>query len=102
MVKSLGDYNKEKSSSADLKNIKWSKKNIQDSDKPKKKNRKKIPPTNIIINKNQRIENTTERIFIIEKESDENKSKNKIKKKKFEKSSVTNSKIEPGFRRPGR
>jgi len=29
MVKSLGDYNKEKSSSSDLKNIQWNKKNLQ-------------------------------------------------------------------------
>ena len=102
MVRSLGDYNKERSSTADLKNIKWSKKNIQDSEKTKKKNKKKIPPTNIIPKKSTQADEKTEKIFIIENESKEEKSKKKTKNKKFEKASISNSKVEPGFRRPGR
>ena len=37
MVKSLGDYNKEKSSSADTKNIKWTQKNPNEPEKSKNK-----------------------------------------------------------------
>ncbi|MBA4718012.1 MAG: hypothetical protein HRO68_02490 [Nitrosopumilus sp.] len=37
MGKSLGDYTIEKSSSADIKNIKWTQKNPKDTDKLKKK-----------------------------------------------------------------
>ena len=52
MVKSLGDYNKEKSSSADVNNITWTRKNPVNTEKPKNKNRKKISPTNIFPSKN--------------------------------------------------
>jgi hypothetical protein len=75
MVKSLGDYNKEKSSSSDTKNIKWSKKN------PVEK---------------------VERIFKVEEDLDEDKSKNQTLNRRFEKSSVSNSKIGPGYKRKAR
>jgi hypothetical protein len=102
MVKSLGDYNKEKSSSADLSNIQWSKKDLQNLDKPKSKNKKKISPTNIIPTKNKIKEESIEKIFKIEKNVDEGKSKNKQDNKKFRESDVSNCKIERGFKRPGR
>jgi len=102
MVKSLGDYNKEKSSSSDLKNIQWSKKNLQNLDKPKSKNKKKISPTNILPAKNKIIEESTEKVFKIEINTDEGKSKNKQYNKKFSESDASNCKIERGFRRPGR
>ncbi|MBC8516469.1 MAG: hypothetical protein ISR81_02980 [Nitrosopumilus sp.] len=105
MVKSLGDYNKEKSSSYDTKNIKWSKKNPLDLDKSKKKKstKKKISPLNIIPrSKNEKTVEKEERIFKVEEDSDEDKSKNQILNRKFEKSSVSNSKIEPGFKRKAR
>jgi len=102
MVKSLGDYNKEKSSSADLKNITWSKKNLQNLDKPKSKNKKKISPTNNLPTKNKITDNLTEKVFKIETNIDEVKSKNKIDTKKFRESSASNCKIERGYKRPAR
>lgn len=102
MVKSLGDYNKEKSSSADSKNIKWTKKNIPNSEKPKNKNKKKIPPTNnlpAIKNKNTDV---VEKVFKVEVNTNEEKSKNKTDNKKFRESSASNCKIEPGYKRPAR
>ena len=102
MVKSLGDYNKEKSSSADLKNITWSKKNLQNLDKPKSKNKKKISPTNNLPTKNKIPNDLTEKVFKIETNIDEMKSKNKIDSKKFRESSATNCKIERGYKRPAR
>ena len=100
MVKSLGDYNKESSSSSDLKNIKWSKKNVPNTVKPKSKNKKKIPPTNNLPTKNKK--NTIEKIIKVETIVDNEKPKSKNKKKRFQESSASNSKIERGFRRPGR
>jgi len=100
MVKSLGDYNKEKSSSSDLKNIQWNKKNLQNLDKPKSKNKKKILPTNNLPPKNKIIKEQTKKTFKIETEK--GKSKNKKENKKFREASATNCKIEMGFRRPGR
>lgn len=105
MVKSLGDYNKEKSSSSDTKNIKWSKKNPFDSDKPKNKKsaKKKISPLNIIPqSKNKKSVEKIERIFKVEEDSDNDKSKNQTSNRKFEKSSVSNSNIGPGFKRKAR
>ena len=102
MVKSLGDYNKEKSSSADLKNITWSKKNLQNLDKPKNKKKKKISPTNNLPTKNKITDNLTEKVFKIETNIDEVKSKNKIDTKKFRESSASNCKIERGYKRPAR
>ena len=102
MAKSLGDYNKEKSSSSDLKNIQWSKKNLQNLDKPKSKNKKKIPPTNNLPPKNKIIEESADKIYKIEREKVEGKYKNKKDNKKFREASASNCKIEMGFRRPGR
>jgi len=105
MVKSLGDYNKEKSSSSDTKNIKWSKKNPLDSDKSKNKKstKKKISPLNIIPrSKNEKAVEKVERIFKVEEDSDDEKSKNQILNRRFEKSSVSNSKIGPGYKRKAR
>ena len=102
MVKSLGDYNKEQSSSSDVKNIKWTQKDPVDQDKPKKKRKRKISATNIISNKkNKKTENKVEKIFKIE-DNDDGKNKNKPLNRKFEKSSISNSKIEQGYKRPAR
>ena len=102
MVKSLGDYNKEKSSSVDLKNITWSKKNLQNLDKPKSKNKKKISPTNNLPSRIKNTEEIIEKVFKIEQNSNEEKSKNKIDSKKFRESSASNCKIERGYKRPAR
>ena len=102
MVKSLGDYNKEKSSSSDLKNITWTKKNPTDIEKPRNKNKKKISPTNIIYSKNNKPSKIIEKIYKIEEISSEEKTKNDISDRMFEKSSIDNCKIKPSFKRPAR
>ena len=103
MVKSLGDYNKEKSSTTNFKNIKWTKKKPTDFDKPRRKNKKKISPTNIIIRLNSsKISKPEKKIYKIEEIPNKERSKKEITYKKSQKSSVANSKIKPGFKRPGR
>jgi len=102
MVKSLGDYNIEQSSSTDVNNIKWSKK-IQIEHKPKIKKKKTISPTNIIPNPQIKETSTTiEKIFKVKENTNSEKSKNKKTNKKFQKSSASNCKIEPSFTRPAR
>jgi hypothetical protein len=102
MVKSLGDYNIEQSSSTDVNNIKWSKK-IQTENKPKTKKKKSIPSTNIIPNqKTKKDKITLERIFKIEHKTNSEKPKNEKIDKKSQKSSASNCKIEPSFKRRGR
>ena len=102
MVKSLGDYNKEKSSSSDVNNITWTQKKPTDPEKPRNKNKKKISPTNIIYSKNKKPLKTIEKIYKIEEASSEEKIKNNISDRMFEKSSMNNSKIKPSFKRPAR
>ena len=104
MVKSLGDYNIEKSSSTDTKNIQWSRKNPTDIKKSKKKKSekgvKKLFATNIIYT--EKIEPKIEKVFKIKE--DENIEKSKIDEagKMFQKSSVTNSNIQQGWKRKAR
>ncbi len=107
MGKSLGDYNIEKSSSSDIKNIKWTQKNPVDTDKSKnkKKTAKKISPLNIIYtHKTKKVKPPIEKIFKVKEVINTEKSKNKKKKadKKYQNSSASNCKIEQGFTRPGR
>ncbi len=103
MGKSLGDYNVEKSSSSDVKNIKWTQKNPINVDKPKKKERKKISPTNIIhTQKNNKVNSSVEKVFKVEEGNDAEKSKDDKTGKKFQNSSASNCKIKQGFTRPGR
>ena len=102
MVKSLGDYNKEKSSSSDLKNITWTKKNPENIEKPKNKNKKKISPTNIIYSTNDEPSKEIKKTYKIEEISSEGKTKNDISDRMFEKSSTDNCKIKPSFKRPAR
>ncbi|MDH5430416.1 MAG: hypothetical protein OEW78_00840 [Nitrosopumilus sp.] len=100
MVKSLGDYNKAQSSS-NANNIKWTKKNTHDNEKTKKNRKEKISPTNIIPLKNKKTSKSVKKVFIIEEEGSK-RSNNDTRCKKFQKSSVSNCNIKPGFRRPGR
>lgn len=102
MVKSLGDYNKEKSSSSDINNITWTKKNPTDTEKPRNKNKKKISPTNIIYSKNNKPLKPIKKIFKIEEVPSEEKTKKYRSDRMFEKSSGDNSKIKPSFKRPAR
>ena len=105
MVKSLGDFNIERTSSSDTKNITWSKKTTSGDDKPKKKNSHKVSKntsaTNIIYTDTDE-ESSVERIFVIEQSSDTNKNKNKNADRKFENSSASNCNIQQGFKRPSR
>ncbi|MCH9657396.1 hypothetical protein K0U27_01655 [archaeon] len=104
MVKSLGDFNIEKSSSSDKKNIVWSQKTPLDDDKPRKKNSHKTAgntsATNIIYVETDE-ESSVKRVFVVEQPSNVNK-KNKNPDRKFENSSASNCNIQQGFKRPSR
>ena len=105
MAKTLGDYNVEKSSSSDMKNIKWTqKKSHTDKLKIIKKKMRKTFSTNIIYHKKTKIiEPPVEKFFRIKEISDIKKLKqNKKTDKRFQNSSASNSKIGPGFLRPAR
>ena len=102
MVKSLGDYNKEKSSSSNINNITWTQKKPTDTEKPRNKNKKKILPTNIIYSKNNKPIKAVKKIYKIEKISSDEKTKNDISDRMFKKSSMDNCKIKPSFKRPAR
>ncbi len=101
MIKSLGDYNKEKSSSANFKNITWTQKNPTDVQKLRNKN-KKNSPSNILPPQNIETTKTLKKIYKIEKVSNKGKSKKEIWDKRSQKSSADNCKIKPGFKRPSR
>jgi hypothetical protein len=106
MVKSLGAYRIETSSSSDLKYIQWSKKNTFDvGDSKRKKTGKKfnISPTNILhTSKPKKDQPIVEKVYKIENVDDADKPKKKNTDKKFQNSSVTNSNIQKGFKRPAR
>ena len=105
MTKSLGDYNIERSSSSDVRNITWTKKTSMDTDKLKKKNpnktSQKIPATNIIFTKAP-IKIAAKKVFKIEEVMDNSTSKKKRLDRKFENSSASNCNIKQGFKRPSR
>jgi hypothetical protein len=107
MGKTLGDYNIEKSSSSDIKNIKWTQKNSGGTDKLKNKRKKsrKTSPLNIIYPlKTKKAKKPVEKVFKVEDGIATKKPKNKTKKlnKKFRNSSASNCKIEKGFTRSAR
>ncbi len=97
MVISLYDFNIAQSSSADINNITWSKRNPRDPDATKKKNTRKISPTNIIYTDEIKIKE--DKIFKI-KEND--KPKNNTAFEKFQNASVDICLIERGFKRKAR
>ena len=100
MVKSFGDYNIEKSSSKNINNIKWTQKNPSETEKSKKKNTKKISPTNIIYTDDiEKVKPQLEKVF---KVIDIEKSKKEKSGKRVQTSSVTNSKIQYSFSRRAR
>ena len=107
MSKSLEDYNIERSSSSNINNVKWTQKNLVDTDKPKNKNKavRNTSPSNIIYTtKTQKVKLPIEKVFKVKEIIDVDKSKNKKKKtyKRFQTSSASNYKIEPGFTRKAR
>ncbi|MCV0367026.1 MAG: hypothetical protein K5798_07180 [Nitrosopumilus sp.] len=106
MNKSLGDYNIEKSSSYNIKNIVWTKKksNIEKITKNNfNKKFQKDSHKNIIYGINPKSKSTA-KVFKIEEISDAEKLKNKKNNpnKKFQKASASNCNIKQGFKRPGR
>ena len=105
MTKSLGDYNIERSSSSDTKNISWSQKTPTDVDQPKKKKpdkpSKNTSATNIIYT-DAESEPSVEKTFIIEKIIDAGKTKKKNLDRRFENTSASNCNIQQGFERPSR
>lgn len=103
MVKSLGEFNIGQSSSSDINNIKWSQKNTNDEKKPKKKKKFKVKTPFIQTSKKStKEEPITPKVFKIQENAGSDKAKKKKTNKKFEKSDLSNCKIEQGYRRPGR
>ena len=106
MRKTLGDYNIEKSSSADLNNISWSQKKQKNEDKPKKENNVKtnltVLGTNIIYKKSGEEETITNRMFKIENEENNEKSKEKVGKRYENTSSGLGKVKERSYKRPAR
>jgi hypothetical protein len=103
MMKSLGDYNKKKSSSTDVNNITWTQKNPTDPDKPRNKKKKKISPLNILPSTNSiNTSRILEKIYKIELVSNTDKLKTEKYDRRFENSSASNCLIGPGFKRPAR
>ena len=107
MGKSLMDFNIKQSSSTDTNNIQWSLKNAINGELLKKrKTGKKNPnssPTNIIYSQNtEKVEPKIEKVFKIENNEGDEKSSNENPGKMHQKSSVTNSKIQKGYKRPAR
>ncbi len=97
---SFGEYTIAKSSSADIGNIKWTKKNQEDGKKPKKNKgkTKKISALNIIYTN---VETPTlERVFKIQTEQTESKKNNS--EKKINTISTSSSNIQYSFSRRGR
>ena len=106
MRKTLGDYNIEKSSSADVNNINWSQKKINDNKRPKKKKivkKTQIPSgTNIIYKNDDKKITSSKKIIKINNEQNSEKSK-EITGKRFEnKASSLGQVKERSYKRPGR
>lgn len=98
---SFGDYTIAKSSSADINNIRWTKKNQDNSEKPKKSKEKtrNTSASNIIYT--DEVESPTlDRIFKIQTEQNEPKKSNGEKKVKT--ASTSSSNIQYSFSRRGR
>jgi len=102
MAKSLGEYVIEKSSSTDIQNITWTKKNPKDTTKPKKKKSKNSSASNIIYaQKPKKTSPPVEKVFKI-KVVDTEKPKKKKSDKRHQNSSASMCKIKPEFKRPAR
>ncbi len=105
MTKSLGDFNIERSSSSDSKNITWSQKTPTEEKKSRKKDShktsKSTSATNIIYAELEE-EPFSEKLFVIEHAVGADKTKKKNLERKFENSSASNCNIQQGFKRPSR
>ncbi len=106
MAKSLGEYVIEKSSSTDIQNITWTKKNPKDTTKSKKKKSDKKYKTTSALNiiyakKSKKASSHVAKVFKIEV-TDTEKSKKKKSDKRHQNSSASKCKIKPEFKRPAR
>jgi hypothetical protein len=102
MAKSLGEYVIEKSSSTDIQNITWTKKNPKNTEKSKKKKYKTTSASNIIYaQKTKKVSSPAAKVFKIEV-VDTEKSKKKKSDKRHQNSSASKCKIKPEFKRPAR
>jgi len=106
MAKSLGEYVIAKSSSSDIQNITWTKKNPKNTEKSKKKKSDKKHKTtsssNIIYaKKTKKASPRAAKVFKIEV-VDTEKPKKKKSDKKHQNSSASKCKIKPEFKRPAR
>ena len=106
MRKTLGDYNIEKSSSADLSNISWSQKKQKNEGIQKKEKKVKtnltVSGTNIIYKKDEEDEKITNKMFKIDNEVNTEKSKEKIGKRHENTSSLLGQVKERSYKRPAR
>ena len=104
MGKSLGDYNIEKSSSFNLKNIKWTQKNTS--------NTKKLKPNQkttsfsfdrVLMKESLTNEDLSGKLFQIRSQvNHKQRHRKSLINKRFQNSSVKKCNIEQGFKRPGR
>ena len=109
MLKSLGAYRIENSSSSDVDNIKWTHKNPSNTNTSKKKKKKadkryqNFSASNILLpHKTKKIQPTVEKVFKVEEVIATDKSKKKKADKRYQNSSASNCKIKQGFKRPAR
>ncbi len=104
MTKSLGDFNMERSSSSDLKNIVWTKKTLVDPERTKKKTSEKsknTSPTNIVYADADEVV-SKKKTFVISPVRNMSRTRGKNHDRRFENSSASNCKIQQGFKRPSR
>ena len=106
MRKTLGDYNIEKSSSADLNNISWSQKKEKNENKPKKEKNLKtnltVSGTNIIYKKEKDHGTVSKKMFKIQNDENEEKTKEKTGKRHENTSPSLGQVKEKSYKRPGR
>ena len=106
MRKTLGDYNIEKSSSADVNNINWSQKKQKSEDKPRKEKNIRTnlttSGTNIIYKKEEDQKVVTEKIFKIKNEQNSEKSKEETGKRYENVDASLGQVKERSYKRPAR
>ena len=106
MRKTLGDYNIEKSSSADLSNISWSQKKQKNEGIQKKEKKVKtnltVSGTNIIYKKDNDERIITKKIFKIENEQSSERSKEEVGKRYENLDSTLGQVKERSYKRPAR
>lgn len=104
MVKSLGDFNRRKSSLTDANNVQWTHKKPTDIEKIRKKKPAKMfqksDATNIRYT--EKIEPKIKKVFKIKEDASIEKLQIEEAGKMFQKSGATNSNIQKGWKRKAR